>query len=160
MARQRSIKPEQYERELQVLELRRAGGTWSDIARVVGYNDASAARKAYVRVTDRTLRESAEEARELELDRLDRLMAPYWGPATRQGDRKAAEFVLKVIDRRAKLLGLDAPTKVQAEVVTYDSNSIRAELDRIIAGNAIAPDDSRPPLPLDAPTSEAEPTTD
>jgi hypothetical protein len=39
---------------------------------------------------------------------------------------------LKVIDRRAKILGIDAPQKIQAEVVTYDgTGSLDAEVERI-----------------------------
>jgi len=47
------------------------------------------------------------------------------------GNLRAADFVLRVIDKRAKLLGLDAPIKVQAEVVTYDGSDLDAEVERV-----------------------------
>ena len=54
-------------------------------------------------------------------------------PAIVERDKRAAEVVLKVMDRRAKLLGLEAPTKVQAEVVNYDGNyDYNEDIERII----------------------------
>lgn len=44
----------------------------------------------------------------LEAQRLDALQAKYWKTAM-AGDIKDAEFVLKVMDRRAKMLELDKP---------------------------------------------------
>lgn len=44
----------------------------------------------------------------LELERLDALQNSYWGLAV-GGDDKAANVVLKTIQMRAKLLGLDVP---------------------------------------------------
>jgi hypothetical protein len=59
------------------------------------------------------------------------LQFTYWEPAI-QGNLRAADYVLKVIDRRAKILGIDAPQKIQAEVVTYDgTGSLDAEVERI-----------------------------
>ena len=128
-------KPEQIDKEKQVLELKRSGATWDAIAQVVGYSNASGAFKAYQRAMVRTLQQPADELRDAEIDRLDRLQRAYWFEAI--GDKnnppvhKSAEIVLKIIDRRAKLLGLDAPTKIQAEVVTYDASGIEADIERI-----------------------------
>ena len=41
---------------------------------------------------------------------------------------KALETLLKVSERRARLLGLNAPTNVRVETVAYDPDSIDAEL--------------------------------
>lgn len=127
--------PEQIDKEKRVLELKRSGATWDAIAEVVGYANGSGAFKAYQRAMVRTLQQPADELRNAEIDRLDRLQRAYWFEAI--GDRdnppvhKSAEIVLKIIDRRAKLLGLDAPTKIQAEVVTYDASGIEADIERI-----------------------------
>ena len=68
----------------------------------------------------------------MELDRLDRLQRAYWKDAI-DGNHKSAEFVLKLIGKRAELLGLDAPQKIQAEVITYDGNGdIDGDIERII----------------------------
>ena len=72
--------------------------------------------------------ENAEAVRKLELERLDQMLeglardAEYddKGRLLRggmcDGEPAAVSAAVKVMDRRAKLLGLDAPTKVQAEV--------------------------------------------
>jgi hypothetical protein len=85
-----------------------------------------------MRAIKRQQKEPTEAALYMELERLDELQQVYWEPAI-QGNMRAGEFVLRIMDRRAKFLGLDAPTKIQAEVVNYDSGtgSIDAEVDRI-----------------------------
>jgi|SanBayMetagenome_1026888.scaffolds.fasta_scaffold00600_10 AraC-like DNA-binding protein len=130
MARQ-TPKPEQLEREVAVLELRKTGANWRQIAEAVGYSHASAARKAYLRAYDRTLQAPADELRDLELDRIDRLQMTYWKEAI-EGNIKAADFVLKCIQERVRISGLAAPTRIQAEVVSYDATSIDADIERTI----------------------------
>ena len=71
---------------------------------------------------------SVEEYRVLQRTRLDELMATYL-PNALAGDHKSAEFVMKVLDRQAKLEGLDAPTK--HEVLTLDA--IDAEIRKLEA---------------------------
>ena len=63
-----------------------------------------------------TLQEPADELRTLELERLDRLLLGVWGQAAK-GNQGAVDRALKIMERRARLLGLDAPTKVQQENV-------------------------------------------
>lgn len=106
----RTPKPETVEKERKCLELRRGGLTYDRIAAEVGYTNRSAARKAVERALERTLQESADELRVLEADRLDRLQVAAWKAAT-GGDLFAIDRVLKIMDRRAKLFGLDAPTR-------------------------------------------------
>lgn len=119
------------ERERQVVELRRTGATWEGIAIAVGYSNAGGAYKAYQRAMARVFDQPTKELRNTELDRLDRLQRAYWKDAV-DGNVRSADFILRVIDKRAKLLGLDAPTKIQAEVVNYDAGVIDAEIERII----------------------------
>lgn len=56
------------------------------------------------------IRESARELRDLELARLDDLLLGLWADA-RKGNVAKIGRVLKVMQRRADLLGLDAPTR-------------------------------------------------
>jgi hypothetical protein len=80
----------------------------------------------------RTLKQPTDELREIELDRLDRLQRGIWERA-KDGDIRAIDAVLRIIDRRARLLGLDAPQKIQAEVVNYDgATNLDAQIERII----------------------------
>lgn len=149
--------PEQIDKEKRVLELKRSGATWDAIAEVVGYSNASGAFKAYQRAMVRTLQQPAEELRDAEIDRLDRLQRAHWFDAIGTKDTppniKAGEFILKIIDRRAKLLGLDAPTKIQAEVVTYDASGIDADIERI--ARELRRVDQGVTLALEAGTSES-----
>jgi AraC-like DNA-binding protein len=58
------------EREALVVNLRRSGMTYDQIAREVGYGSSAAAYKAFKRVMDRTIREPADEYRALHRERL------------------------------------------------------------------------------------------
>lgn len=120
------------ERERRVIELRRAGYTFDDIAKAVGYSFASGAHAAYRRALKRTLQEAGvEELREAEVDRLDRLQRALWTQAL-TGDVKAISTLLRLMERRARLLGLDAPQKIQAEVTTYEGGGeIEREVQRL-----------------------------
>lgn len=99
------------ERREKAIALRLAGATWEQIAQALKYAGKAA---AYVDV-QRALRqrieaqhERADELLMLELMRLDRLQQGLWAQAI-GGDPKAADAVLRVIDRRIRLLGLDGP---------------------------------------------------
>lgn len=115
------------ERERQVIEMRRAGQTFDEIANAIGYATPASAHHAYTRALKRTLiTAGTEEIREQELDRLERLQTFAWVEAER-GNLKAMETVLKIMQRRARLLGLDAPIKTQQEVTVFEGGT---ELDR------------------------------
>lgn len=119
---------EQIEKEKQALELRRAGVTYDVIAERVGFSDRTIARRYVMRALGRTLQEPADDVRRIEVDRLDRLQRALW-PAAMQGDDKAIGSVLKVMDRRAKLLGLDAPVRTNVTL----TDSVSAEIEALAA---------------------------
>jgi hypothetical protein len=131
MAGKIAPEPEQLEREVKIIELRRAGMTWEKVAANTGYAGASGAYKAYQRAAERMVRPHIEELRDIELDRLDRLQLAVWEKA-KNGDYKAIQTVLSILDRRTRILGLDAPTKIQAEVITYDGDTLNAYTNRLI----------------------------
>ena len=93
-------------KERQALELRTAGVTYTVIAERLGYSNESGAYKAVQRALTSTLQEPADELRTLETQRLDRMLAAVWEDAT-EGDVRAVDRVLRIIDQRAKLLGLN-----------------------------------------------------
>lgn len=125
------LDPAVIEKEKKVLELRLMGVTFDVIAQQVGYASPGSAHNAYKRALLRTLREPAEELRELEVARLDRLLSGIWTKALR-GEVSAVQAALKIMERRSKLLGLDAPQKIQAEVTNYDGGSdIDREVQRL-----------------------------
>lgn len=122
---------EDLERAEKIIELRRTGATWELIAKATGYANASGAYKAYQRITENMVVPKLEEYRAMELDLLDRLQLGIFERA-KNGEYKAISTVLQISDRRAKILGLDAPTKIQAEVVTYDATILEQHTARII----------------------------
>jgi hypothetical protein len=61
---------------------------------------------------EKDLPEAYEKVRQIELDRLDRLLLSMWKMAER-GSVPHVQTILKIQERRSKLLGLDQPTKVE-----------------------------------------------
>lgn len=99
------------ERRRQAIELRLAGVNWETIAAQLGYADKGSAHKDVTRALETSVAAMGQNAavlRETELQRLDRIQRGLWAAAA-GGDSKAADTVLRVIDRRIKLLGLDLP---------------------------------------------------
>jgi len=101
-------------RTRKALDLRIAGATYERIASALGISK-SAAHKAVARGMNsiRANNEStAQELRDLEVARLDRMLVGLWNGA-RNGDAQAVDRVLRIMERRAKLLGLDSPASLE-----------------------------------------------
>jgi hypothetical protein len=133
------VKPETLEKERKVLEYRRGGLTFDLIAERLGYASASGAHKAYLSACNRIVYEDVVEVRKSEMDRLDIAQAAIWGDLTDTQNVDAntrARLVMaliKIMERRARLLGLDMPTKAQVEVSIYDRDTIDDEVKRLVA---------------------------
>ena len=102
------------ERKLQALDLRKAGLSYRQIGEELNvsyqtaWQDVRAAMKALAQVENGR----ADEVRRIELQRLDELWRGLWADAT-GGDPAAIRAALGLMERRAKLLGLDAPAKTE-----------------------------------------------
>ena len=118
-------------RDTRVFELRIQGNTFEQIAQEVGFGGPSGAWQAYERIKNELIFESVDEARKLELMRLDELQFALWDRAI-NGDLPAANCVLKIMDRRAKLLGLDKPEKVEVNKWDFTAEDIDTEVQRIV----------------------------
>lgn len=79
-------------------------------------------------------------AREIELQRLDRLQRGHWAAAI-GGNVGSARVVLQCIESRAKLLGLHSPIKIDARVKSELDAQIEALLDEL-EGDGLAVRDS------------------
>jgi AraC-like DNA-binding protein len=113
-------RPETIEAKLRAanaVKLRMEGRTFPEIAQELGYNSQQAAHDAVKRALVATLREPSDALRTLELERIDVLWQMQFMNAT-SGDVQACMACLKLQERRAKLLGLDAP--VQQEISGKD----------------------------------------
>lgn len=127
------------ERDAEAARLRSTGMSYGDIAKALGYADASGAHMACSRAM-KVIAEPARELRAIELARLDLILREAWTvmvtehitvsqgrvvahpdtglPLRDHGPVLAAiDRILKIAERRARLLGLDAPTKIEAITV-------------------------------------------
>ena len=103
------------ERQRQAVQLRLAGATYAQIAEKLGYRQAAGALKAVEAALAKTLREPTDQLRELELARLDALWLSIW-PQAQQGSLGAVDRCLRIQERRARLLGLDAPKELAVDL--------------------------------------------
>jgi hypothetical protein len=100
------------ERRSKALELRKSGLTFAQIGRALGCSEQRA-HKVVTEELGRLNSQRAEQAAEvtrLELQRLDDLLLGLWDSA-KAGDLQAVDRALKIMERRARLLGIDAPEK-------------------------------------------------
>ena len=98
------------EKQANALEYRKMGYSYAQIAEALGYKTAQGAYCAIQSALTRIIREPAEEVLTIELERLDAMFAkPYQNAIN--GDLMAIGACLNIMNRKAKLLGLDAPAK-------------------------------------------------
>lgn len=120
-------------RRAECFKMRMQGHTFPEIAEALGYNSKQAAWSDYqaaLRDARDEYTDDLEELRTFELARLDAIAARAWAYDT-VGDIKALDVLLKVADRRARLLGLDQPVKHELSMSLLDAEIAR--LDGIIA---------------------------
>lgn len=100
-------------RQAQAIELRRAGRSFSEIAASIGCGKSQAHRLVHAALleTRAQIAAQSEELKAEEISRLDALLGSLWAKA-RGGDLQAVDRVLKISERRSKLLGLDAPVRM------------------------------------------------
>ena len=94
------------------MQLRKAGVGYADIGTALGISTAGAYKsvmRALELLAEKT-NENAEHVRDIELQRLDAMLKALW-PRVLSGDEKAIDRVLRIMDRRARYLGLDAPER-------------------------------------------------
>jgi hypothetical protein len=123
------------ERDLRIFKMRQAGVAANEIARRFGVS-TSAVNTAIRRQLEKLNREALmayPEVLRLELERLDSLQQAIWpltqhrkvtlddgSEMTVEPDLRAVQQVLSVMDRRAKLLGMEA-TNINLSVETNDT---------------------------------------
>ena len=106
------------QKEQDVVRLRLVGLSLEKIAEQLGYKNASGPYKALMRHLKRNITElspSTEAIRQEELERLDWWLQTISGQIM-TGDLGAVNTGLKIQERRAALLGLDAPKQLEARI--------------------------------------------
>lgn len=112
-----------------IVEMRLTGMVPRDIARTLGISLQSV-QKHLTAVYEAATVPRAEEARQLELDRYDRLLAAL-EDGIQLGDVKAITAAAKIIGQRVQTQGLLKPLQIEATVLTIDA--IDAEIERLVA---------------------------
>jgi hypothetical protein len=132
------------ERDVRIFKMRQAGVATAEIARRFGMTNSgvnTAIRRQLTRLSNEALL-AYPEVLQMELERLDSLQSAIW-PLTQhrkvkmddgtevsvEPDMKAVQTVLSIIDRRAKLLGMEQ-TNVNVNMDVRDSgqSTVRAVL--------------------------------
>lgn len=111
------------ERERVVISLRKQGKSTTEIAEELGVSARTAhtvLNRALARL-ERLDKVDLEQYRRMELDRLDAMQLSLWPKLTEENapfiERCAAvKTILDVMKRRAELLGLDSPTRVDVKM--------------------------------------------
>ena len=130
------------ERDLRIFKMRQAGVPTAEIARrfVIGTSNVSNSIKRQLNKLSQEALLVYPEVLQMELERLDALQSAIW-PLTQhrkqkmddgtegsiEPDIKAVSTVLSIIDRRAKLLGMEQ-TNVNVQMDVRDTSPLRAVL--------------------------------
>ena len=134
------------ERRPRVLELKKAGASVRAIARALDVGATTVQRDLDLALGELAAeqRAGAERLRVLELARLDAMHSALW-PRVRAGDTDAIDRLLRIAERRSKLLGLDAPARV--DITAYvrelalaeglDPDEAVREAERIVAAEGL-----------------------
>src|SRR5512132_2810307 len=157
MASRAERQAEAAHRRAEIVQARMAGTTFEEIGDQFGVS-AQRAQQLYADAMRRTVKEPADQHRALELRRLDDLQLQVTevlrrehitisgGKVVVDDDGRpyrddgpviaAARALLAIQERRAKLLGLDAPTKIEGRIMTVDQIDARiGELEALLAAD-------------------------
>ncbi|MFT3660023.1 MAG: hypothetical protein QM809_01125 [Gordonia sp. (in: high G+C Gram-positive bacteria)] len=124
-------------RDTEAVKLRVGGAGFDEIAARLGYPTGEAARSAVRRLLARREATAVEELRAVESARLDTLWRQAL--ATLSADRSPAAITaaVRVSERRARLLGLDAPAEVHLtppETTSTDIRELQAQILDLLEG--------------------------
>ena len=105
------------EKTLKALELRKRGMNYTQIGEKLGCNRSTACRYVLSELENLAdkCREEAVHVRDLELQRLDDLYLVAYRAIIDGYDLAGIDRCLRIMERRAKLLGIDAAAKVDVQ---------------------------------------------
>ena len=153
MPRKRTIADS--DRDARAVDLRRRHLNYRQIAAEMGYQDASGAHRAVERGLADARQDASEAVKQIELDRLDDIARGFQrvfatkhyvvsvgaGKVVMDPQRpgepliddspviQAGLALLRVMERRAKYLGIDAPARTRVEVIGEDT--VDSEIKRL-----------------------------
>jgi transposase len=142
-------------RREKAMELKRDGWSYRDIAKKLGVSVGT----VHTDITDlldevnESAHELARKERAAQLDRLDIAIKAIM-PKVKKGDGEAILRLERIEKRRADLLGLDAPTRVQTELSGSVSLDDIDELREAARANECSAQTPSPQPPAPPPTSD------
>jgi len=150
-------------RRAEILKDRASGMTQAQLAVKHGISRRrvrALLEKEYARLGEIRADLAVEQTRVI-LDRLEELYASHVDEAL-EGDHKSTEVVLKILERQCRLLGLDAPVRVNSQLITTDMSlqEIRAQaeaLGLVEAREALPAPESRQPVSVKVTVVKTEP---
>ena len=113
------------EQKQQIVQLRVEGNTPTSIAKQMGISYQLV--KKIAAKADRTLGMERQQIQALSLLRLERLVQAYL-PLALNGEIKAGELLIKVINQQCKLGGLDSPQIVNATNIAFNKDMTNEEV--------------------------------
>lgn len=126
-------------REVRALEMRMAGATFAAIAQTLGYSHRKNAQRAVERAIAAEAAAIAPDREafvQMHLMRTERLIQAHWQRA-RQGDTAATETIRRLLERQARLLGLDKPVRFEVtDAMDAEIEGLLAEMERLAAEQA------------------------
>ena len=127
-----ALTPETAERYREVIRLRTAGLKFHEIAERVGYKSRSGAKEAYDAALRLYGRESVDQLRYVEGERLELMWRRVYARIARSEDLGTVEFArlldsaVRLSQRKSALWGLDAPK--QYEVTGEGGGALRTDV--------------------------------
>lgn len=120
-------------RQNEALALRRRGMTWQEVADEAGYSDRQGARRAVLTLLDRVEVEDVEDYRAEELGHLQQAQVKATANVDRAIDAEdlpavngAIRLLISLSERRSKLLGLNAPDRIDVGAADADLEAVLA----------------------------------
>ena len=104
------------ERQMAAVELRKQGASLDEIAKALGYASRGSVHHAITAVIERWDAEAVPDLIKLEAARLDTMQRAL-APKVLAGNPEAIRAALRVMDRRAKLYGLDRNETREADAI-------------------------------------------
>jgi DNA-binding CsgD family transcriptional regulator len=118
------------ERERVAVELRVQGYSYAEIGDQLGISGRMANRIVN-RAMNRVLREPVAQLIDLETARLDALWQAMW-PRALRGSARHAEVCVRICERRARLLGLDQPAKLEMRMSAEEVDALDREIEQLL----------------------------
>jgi hypothetical protein len=140
-----ALTPDEADRYRQVVELRRAGWTYDEIADHVGYADRSSAKRAFDAALSRWGTAAVQEVRAAEGERIDQLWRRISAAIAQLGPdadpnqlATLTNSAIRISSARRQLFGMDAPRQV--EISGRDGGAIQTDIGEILRQRVAAID--------------------